>query len=193
MHDGGQTGDPGRENNGTHRNHAAANPSSGTMVSVVRLLVIALFAAGCALVEAPAAGPLVTVEATGGQLPRGNVPERRRHRSRRARPPGRTGRDGDPPGDERVDRRPPDGDRHHGLRGDPVAAVPRDVPDRVRRPGAGLHGRDGARPGADRVVRRRGRPAGTAVRGDPLDPRREPARAERRRVRDTSSKRATLT
>ena len=36
------------------------------MPSVVRLLVIALFAAGCALVEAPAAGPLVTVEATGG-------------------------------------------------------------------------------------------------------------------------------
>ena len=33
---------------------------------VVRLLVIALFAAGCALVESPAAGPLVTVEATGG-------------------------------------------------------------------------------------------------------------------------------
>jgi hypothetical protein len=36
------------------------------MPSVVRLLVIALFAAGCALVEAPAAGPLVTVEAHGG-------------------------------------------------------------------------------------------------------------------------------
>ena len=36
------------------------------MVSVVRLLLIALLAAGCALVEAPAAGPLVTVEATGG-------------------------------------------------------------------------------------------------------------------------------
>ena len=42
------------------------NPSSRTMASVVRLLLIALFAAGCALVEGPAASPLVTVEATGG-------------------------------------------------------------------------------------------------------------------------------
>src|SRR5262245_25219754 len=36
------------------------------MVRMVRLLLVALFAAGCALVESPTAGPLVTVEATGG-------------------------------------------------------------------------------------------------------------------------------
>ena len=52
----------------------------------------------------------------------------------------------------------------HGLRGHPVAAVPRDVPDRVRRPGADLHVRDARGPGADLVVRGRGRPAGPAVR-----------------------------
>ena len=47
-------------------------PSSRTMVSVVRLLVVALFAAGCALVQPPAPeGPLVTVEATGGLCPGG--------------------------------------------------------------------------------------------------------------------------
>jgi hypothetical protein len=36
------------------------------MSKVVRLLMVSVLAAGCALVEAPAAGPLVTVEATGG-------------------------------------------------------------------------------------------------------------------------------
>ena len=41
------------------------------MAFMLRLLVIALFAAGCALVEAPAAGPLVTVEATGGMCREG--------------------------------------------------------------------------------------------------------------------------
>jgi hypothetical protein len=36
------------------------------MSKVVRLLMVSVLAAGCTLVEAPAAGPLVTVEATGG-------------------------------------------------------------------------------------------------------------------------------
>ena len=38
---------------------------------MVRLLFLALLAAGCALVQPPAGGPLVTVEATGGMCPAG--------------------------------------------------------------------------------------------------------------------------
>ena len=64
------------------------HPSSRTMPSVVRLLVIALFAAGCALVEAPAARSVGDGRGDGGHVPRGNVPERHRHRSGRARSPG---------------------------------------------------------------------------------------------------------
>ena len=41
------------------------------MSKVLRLLVVSVLAAGCALVEAPAAGPLVTVEAHGGLCPEG--------------------------------------------------------------------------------------------------------------------------
>ena len=100
------------------------------MVSVVRLLVIALFAAGCALVEAPAAGPLVTVEATGGHCREGTCrsvvaieADGRVHQIEPAEMEIHqvTGESID------VLRH---GDRRHGLRGDPLAAVPRDVPDR---------------------------------------------------------------
>jgi hypothetical protein len=41
------------------------------MSNVLRLFAVAVLAAGCALVEAPTAGPLVTVEATGGHCREG--------------------------------------------------------------------------------------------------------------------------
>ena len=41
------------------------------MSTVLRLLVVAAFTAGCALLQAPASGPLVTIEATGGPCPEG--------------------------------------------------------------------------------------------------------------------------
>ena len=41
------------------------------MSKVLRLLVVSVLAAGCALVETPAAGPLVTVETHGGLCPEG--------------------------------------------------------------------------------------------------------------------------
>jgi hypothetical protein len=41
------------------------------MSKVLRLLVVSVLAAGCALIQAPAAGPLVTVEATGGHCREG--------------------------------------------------------------------------------------------------------------------------
>jgi hypothetical protein len=41
-------------------------PSSRTMLRMVRLLFIAVLAAGCALVQPASEGPLVTVETTGG-------------------------------------------------------------------------------------------------------------------------------
>ncbi len=160
------------------RNREPSPPVIGDDVERASPARGALLAAGCALVQAPAAGPLVTVEATGGHCPR--------ERAGASSPSKRTGASTSVEPAEmaihQVDRRV---DRSSCG---PRSAIT-DFEAIRSRPFLGtcptaFDGQelvytvdDGARPGADRVVRRRGRPAGAAVHGDPRDPRRQPARA----------------
>ena len=146
-----------------------------------------------------AAGPLVTVEATWRPVPRGNVPQRRRHRSRRARST-RSNRSRRRSIGQRTRRSTPTGPRWPSPTSRPSGrGRSSGVPDRVRRPGADLHLRDARGPGADLLVRRRDRPAGPALRRDPRRSSvRTSARPDRAQKRDTGKwhvtwPRATLT
>ena len=139
------------------------------MGSVVRLLFVALVAAGCALVPSPAdVGPLVTVEAHGGLCPEGEC------RSVVA-----IGADG------HVHRLEPDEAEIRRLSAETIDAIRAamlvtdfdairsrpftgELPDRIRRPGADLHLLDAPRPGADCLLRggaRRGSPPVQCGRG----------------------------